>query len=245
MTPIKPTLILRTLTTLTAHYPLNETTGSTAADITGNNNPATFTTPSPPPTAPWTTAGRINGAANLTANAYLQIQPAASLNAITTAITVSTWIRRDTNPTSGDQYVIYRRNATIASVVHILQTPTGSVCFAINSDQICDGTIPTAEWHHIAGTYDGSTKRLYVDGILRTRSPSTGTLAFRNGYSLCLGSNQGGTLSYNGQLDDARIYSRAITTDEAWKLAHPEAVDCELATAGTPFDCRRRSEPAA
>ena len=182
---------------------------------------------------PWS---RIWGPPHLTAGAYLQIQPSASLNAITTAITVATWIRRDTNPATGDQYIIYRRNATIGSVVHILQTATGNVCFSINSDQICDGIIPTAEWHHIAGTYDGSTKRLYVDGILRTQSPSTGTLTFQNGYSLYLGSNQGGAFPFNGQLDDARIYSRAITADEVWKLAHPEAVDCELAAAGTACD---------
>jgi hypothetical protein len=34
-------------TSITAHYPLNETTGSIAADATGNNNPATFTSPVP------------------------------------------------------------------------------------------------------------------------------------------------------------------------------------------------------
>jgi len=52
-------------TSLTAHYRLNETTGTTASDASGYNNTATVTTPTPPPTAPWITTGRLNGAANL------------------------------------------------------------------------------------------------------------------------------------------------------------------------------------
>jgi hypothetical protein len=51
----------------------------------------------------------------------------------------------------------------------------------LGDSECCDGAIPIAEWHQVAGPYDGSTNRFYVNSILRTQFPSTGILTLPNG----------------------------------------------------------------
>jgi hypothetical protein len=76
-------------------------------------------------------------------------------------------------------------------------------------------------WHHIAGTWDGTTKRLYVDGVLVAMVVS----AFAYDTSqLVLGAdiNTGALdLFWDGVLDDIRIYDRPLTAGEIAMLAAP------------------------
>jgi len=216
---------------LVGRWQFNETIGNTASDSSsGNGNHATFQG------APSWGPGRLGGAAKLTSGSYFQVLPSAALNTITTAVAVAGWFRREMNPTAGDQYLIYRRNGQLGSVVHMLAGPGGGVCFAIKSEGICGGTIPVGQWHHIAGTWDGAMKKLYVDGVLRSQGASTGSISFENNFGLFIGANQGGALSFNGQLDDWRIYNRGLSAEEVWTLSHPEAPDCETAAPGTACD---------
>ena len=64
-------------------------------------------------------------------------------------------------------------------------------------------------WHHVAGTWDGSTQRLYLDGVEIANQKLSGALGTTSGVRL---SNTPEPL--NGMLDDARIYDRALTQQD-------------------------------
>ena len=87
--------------------------------------------------------------------------------------------------------------------------------FHVNSSDIDSGVAPTANrWQHVVGTYDGTSRAIYVDGSLKggptsgvTPSAATSPLLFGN-YT---GSGNGGL---TGTGADGAIYNRALTPAE-------------------------------
>jgi hypothetical protein len=79
-------------------------------------------------------------------------------------------------------------------------------------------TIPAYTWVHVAGTYDGSALRIYVNGVLDASRPVTGTTC-ANSEPLAVGAKNrtvtGVTEAYfDGRLDDVRVYGRALSAAE-------------------------------
>ena len=75
------------------------------------------------------------------------------------------------------------------------------------------GALPTAIWSHLAATYDGSTLRLYVNGVEVANAPISGNLGVSNGV-LRIGGNAALGEYFNGTIDDLRIYDRALSSVE-------------------------------
>lgn len=82
------------------------------------------------------------------------------------------------------------------------------------------------EWMHVAAVREGATARIYTNGV---SAPSTnvgsGDLSaasapFGISVSPCI-SAAGGTVRLNGQIDELRVYSRALTPTEVALLAGP------------------------
>ena len=70
------------------------------------------------------------------------------------------------------------------------------------------------EWHHVAGVYDGTAMKLYIDGVLDNTTALTGGMHTAGG-NLLIGDNPQATGRYwNGMLDDVRIYHKALSEDE-------------------------------
>ncbi|MEN6306990.1 MAG: LamG-like jellyroll fold domain-containing protein [Anaerohalosphaeraceae bacterium] len=87
-----------------------------------------------------------------------------------------------------------------------------------------EGTISVndGQWHHIAGTYDGHTIKLYVDGILNVTGDGTGPIALDTA-PVMIGGNAdvaNNFRTWNGMIDDARIYTYAMDDTEVSALAH-------------------------
>jgi len=80
-------------------------------------------------------------------------------------------------------------------------------------------TVP-GTWYHVAGAWDGATKRLYVNGALVVTRVSE--ILYDN-YPIVLGGdvNTGvPALHWDGILDDLRIYNRALSLAEIQALAN-------------------------
>ena len=73
-------------------------------------------------------------------------------------------------------------------------------------------------WNHLVGTYDGTTLRIYVDGVLAGSTVAVGTIDATTLDSLIGVHNSLATNFFNGLLDDVRIYNRALSNDEIKQL---------------------------
>ncbi len=68
-------------------------------------------------------------------------------------------------------------------------------------------------WTHLVGTYDGSTIKLYVDGVLDVQLSYTGTPP-TTGQPMSIGQRSNGTFTFDGLIDEVSIYNRALTDAE-------------------------------
>jgi len=70
------------------------------------------------------------------------------------------------------------------------------------------------KWHHVAGVYDGNSLKLYVDGNLLAEKAFTGDIT-SNDFPISIGQNaEHPDRVTNAQLDNVRIYNRALSADE-------------------------------
>jgi len=74
------------------------------------------------------------------------------------------------------------------------------------------GTVPAANtWYHVAGSYDGSTLRIYINGALQQSAAYTGSIA-SNTNALFIGENSQNRGRYwNGDIDEVKIFTQVLS----------------------------------
>jgi formylglycine-generating enzyme required for sulfatase activity len=80
---------------------------------------------------------------------------------------------------------------------------------------------PIQQWVQICGTYDGQTTKLFYDGRLVAEVPSSGHLMY-DASSLVIGRDLFYRESFDGKIDDIRIYNRALSAAEITALYDSE-----------------------
>src|SRR3989344_915725 len=200
---------------LVGYYTLNEGSGGTANDTSGNNNTGSISG------AIWTT-GKIAGALsfNGTSN-FISIPDSDSLD-ITGAGTIATWINLSINRWNGvfakgnvnDDGKSYNYAMEVKNDNHV-------VCVfgngTTNNTVTSTATIIANQLTHVACTWDGSNFKLYINGALNTSVSQTITPS-ANTSPLYLG-KFGGNVDYlQGLLDEVRIYNRSLSTSEIQDL---------------------------
>ena len=81
------------------------------------------------------------------------------------------------------------------------------------------GSLPHGSWKHVAFTHDGTTARLYVDGVLRTQSNRNYNTAVGDLF-LGFNSNSGhfNGERFNGRIDDFGAWNRVLSAQEVQQL---------------------------
>jgi hypothetical protein len=79
------------------------------------------------------------------------------------------------------------------------------------------GAIPFGEWHHLAGTYDGSELRIYVDGELEASQAQKGKINVSEGAPFKFAYDCCGDRNLIGILDEIRISDIAQPEDKIKK----------------------------
>jgi len=161
--------------------------------------------------------GIINGADILDGtDDYINCGYDPSLN-IQSNLTVETWVKHDTY----SRYVLQKRYSTYASYGIDVGYPTENMRFivwwgasaefySLNSNvNTSDGV-----WHHVVGTYDGSTLKIYVDGVLKNSMAGGQPIAVDSGI-LQIGNagDPGGVFHFDGTVDEVRV-SDAVRDDD-------------------------------
>lgn len=217
---------------LAVHLNFDDGSGTTANDQTANNNDGTVNG-----TATWT-SGSVGGAFEFNytdGEDYVEIPNSPTLeNVQENDYTLSTWFRPDsTPPGSGSDF-----DANYA----VLVKPGWHNGIYFNSDnrflvdhQFSDGTNITlssantfaiGQFHHVVAIIDrdAGTAELYVNGQLEDTNTFTANKAAREfgttPWRLGIAYPGGGAWGWpaDGAIDDARIYSRALTSADVTAL---------------------------
>jgi hypothetical protein len=72
---------------------------------------------------------------------------------------------------------------------------------------------PVNAWTHVALTYDGSSLRLYVNGTQVASTAAAGTIQSSTN-PLWIGGNNPYGEYFQGLIDEARVYNRALSATE-------------------------------
>lgn len=222
MGPNSPSEEINNFSGLVGWWKMNDGTGSgTVTDDSTNSNMATLTNMNA--SDDWVDGKYLDALDFDGSNDYLSIPDSAALEPAN--ITLAAWIYLDAAPSStnaifqkprstpgsnGSCYSLFV-SSTAEAAMYARSTATGTKT-ARSPDLLSSG-----RWYHMVGTADGSNIKIYVDGVLKA------TTAFPSSLE-CLGTSAGTDIGasnngsmesfFNGKIDDARIYNRALSDAE-------------------------------
>jgi hypothetical protein len=72
------------------------------------------------------------------------------------------------------------------------------------------------QWYYIVGVWDGTTIKMYVNGVLQTTTGSGSTIVYNTGKNDFIGlyGHPVNDHYWTGQMDDVRIYNYALTPSQ-------------------------------
>ena len=186
--------------------------------------------------------GRANQAYDFNGGAYIEVPYKLALNP--QAITISAWVKPiDSNP---DNYIVSLNRWTgykfqlQSDRKPFLTVTTTNTASPISDRDAASGIVPVAAWSHVVSSYVDGTMKFYINGALvKTWTDVSGTLkAVAQPVNLCIGQqlpkniyNSAPTAGqsadyfqyyspafFKGQMDDIRIYNRALTDAEVQSI---------------------------
>jgi len=189
---------------------LNENNGTVAYDSSGYGNQGTINA------ATWAD-GKYNPALSFDGDDNVVVNDSDTLEP--EKVTLEAWVKRDGTPGTY-KYIAGKYYSGNNGSYNLYTGSSGGLRFYIGYSDTQWIPSPDAgtgvwdgNWHHIAGTYDGSTVRLYVDG---TEIPGgTGTIEdiAYNTEDFYIGS-YGNGYYFSGLVDEVRVYSRDLSAGE-------------------------------
>ncbi len=203
---------------LVGWWKLDETNGSSAADSSGGNHSGTLVG-----NTKWI-PGKVGGAVALDGhNSFIRIADKSAFD-MGAEVTVAGWVNFNSVPAEWTAIITKGDTAWRLSTAGQERKFHFSVNDYNRNNQeatFVNGstTVNAGEWHHVVGVYNGSVIKLYVDGKLDATKPWTGGIA-RNNFDVLIGENAEQTgRSFDGRIDDVRIYNFALTENEIKALA--------------------------
>ncbi len=205
---------------LVGYWNFDEGTGTTVYDISGTGNTATLNN------GPvWLSPGANGSGSYLTfdgVNDYFSVPDNATVD-LSTGATIAMWYKHN-----GSSLLTFGKYGNSVNRSFVLENiGNGYFYFSVSGDGTAVAShrsnssfVADTNWHHMATTYDGTTIKLYRDGVLvpsflygATPIPASihnGTTPLENRYT---------TSNYsNGSMDSIRLYNRALTAAEILEL---------------------------
>jgi PKD repeat protein len=221
---------------LLAHWRLDETSGQLAADTVGGYNGTLTGGPV------WNPAGgRIGGA--LTFDGTDDLVNLGPIDVTSTSgLTIALWVRPSQFLGSsrliskadgtGEQAHYWMISARFDTALRFRLKAGGETSTLVSAQ----GELELDTWYHVACTYDQSEMRIYGNGNLLVSLPKTGTIDVNAAVAAAIGDQPPGAGSdpFAGDIDDVRLYGRALTDSEIIALASGEIVATGVEDHSTP-----------
>ena len=205
-----------TLTGLAAYWSFDSSTNFNVPDVGGS----TLTKGNG---ASWTASGKFGGALSLngSSQSLYDLSSPAYLPVGNSSYTQSVWFKPNVVSGSGGlvgwgSYGSGRRT----NALRLYENSGGFRHYWWGADLDCTGAqcpISAGTWYHVASTWDGTTRKLFVNGVLKrsdTPGANNATAAdFHIGKTCC-------SEYFTGLIDDVAIYNRALTESEVADLGN-------------------------
>jgi Concanavalin A-like lectin/glucanases superfamily len=136
----------------------------------------------------------------------------------TGGFTVEAWCKFDPAATGGSNKPTIVRNAAAFSLRRDCGCG-GLIEFVVRTSGIFElespgaMIIPVLSWQHFAGTWDGTTMRIFLNGVQIASMPTFGTLDQTPG-TLSMGGDGDPNDTWHGTIDEVRIWNSARTASQ-------------------------------
>jgi hypothetical protein len=206
---------------LVASWQLDEGSGTAVADSSLHGNHGVIRHPTG---SDWG-AGKSGRALAAAGTNWVGTGASASYDQIRSTLTLSAWMLWSGPSSTAAQTVIARQSVGFDNAFW-LGLRDNVVRFTVHDLALEAVAVPvaTGRWTHIAGTYDGGKLVIYIDGVEAARLAAVRAIpASMTGVTVGADLNGGdanvGDRFFRGRIDDARVYSRALSPAEVAALA--------------------------
>lgn len=153
---------------------------------------------------------------------YISVPVADPLLQPNSAVTASAWMRSARTDALGGTLL------SMGDTYTLRVNPNGSLRFQVYTGDYAAVESPKgvnlldSAWHHVAGTYDGASLTLYVDGKPVAKAPAHGLLDYRfwPGFVLGKHGNRKPGYAFIGNLDEAEIGGETARSADWIKLEY-------------------------
>jgi len=203
------------------------TTPETVPDSSGNHHDGTCSDAATAYGCPLPVTGRIGGGYEFDGTDQQVVIHSTPQLELPGAFTIAAWVKIENAPatracaaTKGLGPDFYNSWALCieTSQAVFFYTVTGTT----ESNLFSTATVATGTWHHVALTWDGTTKTIWLDGDSVANEAAT-AVDFDSSSIYIGGDVDSGapTALFPGDLDDLRIYDVALGPSEVLALANP------------------------
>lgn len=151
---------------------------------------------------------------------YVLVPDNTALNP-TTKITVEAWIKADAFATSNFGNSIFCKHGWASgNKGYVLRCGDGRINFNISNssgvwvEAVTASILKTGVWYHVAGTFNGDTIAVYINGNLEATTLYSGVMSPSTGLAPKIGDmayTAGGSRLFKGQIDEVRVWNNALT----------------------------------
>ena len=185
--------------------------------------------------ATWTNgaSGKYNGSLNFDGiDDYLTINNNSIFNLANTNHSFSLWFKTPTTMTDSPGMIFQRYSGGAPGAGYWIAISSNKVYYENRADGGNHLSITSinsyndSNWHQVITTVDVSSKtaKMYIDGKYVASDIYSGNLLDNSSSNLTIG-GQTTNYSYNGQVDDVRIYNYALTSEQIKTLYNNGAVN--------------------
>ena len=215
---------------LMAHYPFE----GNANDESGNGNDGTLNGD------PQFVEGQEGQAISLDGDGdFVQTDPSSSLK-VDEKLTFAAWVFVDLDSMARKTLAVQGTNVDTDGNWEIRVRDDGS--FTLGNNNVdggarSDGGIPVRQWHHVAITFSGGTTKFYIDGALDSEKDFGASSFNTTSDGIKIGDREytgDEADDFKGEMDEVRLYDRALTEEEVQELYDGGGGDLPTITSVEP-----------
>jgi hypothetical protein len=189
---------------------MNEGSGTTAADASGNGNTGTLNN------ATWMNGAYGSSIALSGSNSYVSVKESSSIE-MSKQLTVSFWMYASANSNVDPRVIakLYSWDVKLNGSNRYAQFSAGGKYATMKTP------LPLNTWEHVVFTFSSGVLKGYINGVPVAFSADTftgGEALPLQKYGLFIGTDPAKTASFKGNVDDVRLYNRVLSDADVQAL---------------------------